>query len=473
MRRRSPFPVRRRSPSPDRRSLSPWDRRSRSPVRRRSVSPVRRRSPVPARRRSPTTSLSRSQSPASGSSASPVRRGSVSAVTMKSPRLQKSLRTSPKERTRNQESSESARMERRQPISLSPQRDHSDRNRSCRKVPSVSPSEKSLSYSDSRRIQTRSSGEDRLTSPYESPGKRAGDRRILDGNQSPAKLKDHRACHDSPVRSDEGLQKSREVKENSYKSTEKGSIRSSGGKNRESPDRPFSRRRSEGSDLRQKDNDIRSVEVFLKEAPVPKKSPRKGLLAEEKPDASYPGDGSKSDEKRSSRLKNAKDNSRSDSLVNTHKKVERSSPNLDSDSGSDGSDKQRAGVAEKRKHRRSGRQEAASDDTSSDSEIEDRKEAKRRRKEEKKSRKEERRRRREERRRRREEKRASKRKRKSKEADFSSSDVEKNEKNANASNGSKKYSSEEEETESQKKRLEIELREKALESLRAKKGISR
>lgn len=42
----------------------------------------------------------------------------------------------------------------------------------------------------------------------------------------------------------------REVKENSYKLIEKGFIRLFGGKNREFFDRFFSRRRSEGFDLR-------------------------------------------------------------------------------------------------------------------------------------------------------------------------------------------------------------------------------
>ena len=220
---------------------------------------------------------------------------------------------------------------------------------------------------------------------------------------------------------------------------------------------------------------IYSEEVPVKEARAAKKSPHKGSLSDETPDTLRAGDGPRLDEKRSSHIKDIRDDGRSGTLVDSRKKIERRSPIVNSDSGSDGSDKQRARV-EKRKHRRSSRREATSDDTSSDSEVEDRKEAKRRRKEEKKLRREERRRRREERRRRKEEKRSSKRKRKSKDADASSSEMEKNEKDANAFNaeqGTRKYSSEDEESESQKKRLEIELREKALESLRAKKGIGR
>lgn len=385
---------------------------------------------------------------------------------MKSPGRLKSIRESSEERTRDQEPDEPAKMTRKQPITLSPQRENSDRSRSRRKVPSVSPSpEKSPSYLEPPHTRTSSVTENRrLSSPHESPRKRVGNRRTLDGNQSP-RIREPRARHGSPEIIAEPLQNSREVE----KKSERGSVRLSGGKNRESPDRPDSRRRQGSTNSRQRDNEMRSEELSVKEARAPKKSPHKGSLSGEILNTS---DGRKSDEKRSSHSKDARDDDKSVTLVDSGKKVERRSPSVDSDSGSEGSDKQRARVAEKRKHRKSSRREAASDDSSSDSEIEDRKDAKRRRKEEKKMRKEERRRRRDERRRRKEEKRSSKRKRKSKDADASSSDIEKNEKDANAEKGTRKYSSEEE-SESQKKRLEIELREKALESLRAKKGISR
>lgn len=118
---------------------------------------------------------------------------------------------------------------------------------------------------------------------------------------------------------------------------------------------------------------------------------------------------------------------------------------------SDSKDKKR------RKTKRSERDEAASDsNASSDSDLEDRKEAKRRRKEEKKTKKEEKKRRREERRRKREERRDEKLKLKNRGyPDSSEGEAEK------SKNG-----------ESDPKRLEIELRNKALESLKAKKGIS-
>lgn len=107
-------------------------------------------------------------------------------------------------------------------------------------------------------------------------------------------------------------------------------------------------------------------------------------------------------------------------------------------SGSDESDGER-------KRKRSKKKDATSDDDddySHDSHTEDRKEAKKRRKEEKRLKKEERRKRREERRR----KKAEKQKLKT--------------------GGDVSPSSEEDD----QKKLEIELREKALESLRAKKG---
>lgn len=104
------------------------------------------------------------------------------------------------------------------------------------------------------------------------------------------------------------------------------------------------------------------------------------------------------------------------------------------------------------------------DDYSNDSEIEDKKGSKRRRKEEKRLRKEKKRRRREERRRRKEERRAEKLK-------------GKNYSDASASGGEhvgrrELHSSDNEEAEAIQKKLEIELRKKALESLKAKKGIN-
>lgn len=139
------------------------------------------------------------------------------------------------------------------------------------------------------------------------------------------------------------------------------------------------------------------------------------------------------------------------------------------DSPSKKADEHRVKAKEKRKHKRSDRKEVQSDDYSSYDSYEE-KGAKRRRKEEKKLKKEERRRRREDRRRKRDERHAGKLKLKSDDAGSSSSDLEQDH------SEDKSVRREPRESNSQKtvleqKKLEIELREKALESLRAKKGF--
>ncbi|CAI0393058.1 unnamed protein product [Linum tenue] len=132
---------------------------------------------------------------------------------------------------------------------------------------------------------------------------------------------------------------------------------------------------------------------------------------------------------------------------------------LDSDSDRSGKHEGK----EKRKHKRSHRHGKSSSDDESDSEVEERKEVKKRRKEEKKSRKEEKRRRREERHRKRGERQAEKLKLKKRDDDSSDDD--------HAARGKMYSSSDDEEEHSEQKKLEIELRKKALESLKAKKSI--
>ena len=180
-----------------------------------------------------------------------------------------------------------------------------------------------------------------------------------------------------------------------------------------------------------------------------------------------PGEGKRADDKNHSHSNNTKDSEQHCKPGTLHSSVEMvdySNQSGGLDSGSEDSDKGRSGDKEKRKSKRSERQEVTSDDDySDDSAVEDRKEAKKRRKEEKKLRKEKKRRRREERRRRREERRAEKQKVKNF-SDASGSDGE-------PVNGRGFHSSDNEDEAVQKK-LEIELREKALESLKAKKGIS-
>lgn len=152
------------------------------------------------------------------------------------------------------------------------------------------------------------------------------------------------------------------------------------------------------------------------------------------------------------------------------------SPSLGSDS--EESDKNRAKVKDKRKNKRSGRQEVESDEESSyDSYAEERKEAKRRRRrEEKKMRKEEKRWRREEKRRRKEERREGKQKLKSGGTVSTPSDTDgKHDDHFGDDQAVKRRKSGQDgmdEPLTEQKKLEIELREKAIELYMAKKGIS-
>uniref|UniRef100_A0A0E0KBU6 PWI domain-containing protein n=1 Tax=Oryza punctata TaxID=4537 RepID=A0A0E0KBU6_ORYPU len=144
------------------------------------------------------------------------------------------------------------------------------------------------------------------------------------------------------------------------------------------------------------------------------------------------------------------------------------------DSGSSASEEsgKHRSHSEKRKHKKSRKHKRRYDDSSDESNSEsDDKESKRRRKEEKRLRKEERRRRREERHRRKADRQASKLKLKHAETVDMASDLEKDCESDSDADVRKKgsYIGREE---SDQQKLEIELREKALESLRAKKAIN-
>uniref|UniRef100_A0A5B7AVD6 Putative serine/arginine repetitive matrix protein 1-like isoform X3 n=1 Tax=Davidia involucrata TaxID=16924 RepID=A0A5B7AVD6_DAVIN len=507
VRRRSP-PVRRRSPSPPRRRY----RRSPSTPRRRFPSPIRRRSPIPVRRRSSTPSQNRSPTSQEWSSPSPIRRMSPSLIRRKSPRRQRSPVQSPRERIRAQEKFSPVRhaplreniehpvetrkgpdsVARRPPVSLrSPQRDPRDRNDSRKKMPALSPSPyKSPSLSESPPgARKRSPSEDRRSfSSHESPVKQIRGEMVRGGSPSPPqKSREHKPRHDSPETSEEEEKTNyaREHQDQKPKSSEKKSTRSSTADERKdslekvhhkdeySPERLASLRSSEvrsrpdSLDLRKKDQEMKSEKtsgrVLHPEIPDQQQSP-----------ATY-----KADAKNRCRSNDVKGSDRlhkSETLSKSTRKVDQIDRSGSLDSGSEESDKHRAEVNEKRKHKRSERQEVASnDDFSCDSQREERKEAKRRRKEEKRLRKEERRRRREERRHRREERRAEKLKVKSIDTATSPPEFEKNH-DGYASDGDyiakrESHASDTEETESEQKKLEIELRKKALESLRAKKGV--
>ncbi|KAM1581397.1 hypothetical protein ACFX10_029253 [Malus domestica] len=469
-RRRSPSPVRRpRSPSPvrRRRSPSPLRRcRSRSPVRRRSPSPVRRsyrRSPLntrdryvsplqhrsPVRSRRSPTPPHRSPSPHDQSS-SPIQHDSPSPIRRTS-KLQRSPSQSPQERTRSLEKTSS--VPHRSSSHGSLQRELKNGNDSRKRETDFLPSpERSRILSESP-PGVRSSSEERrrsLSSPDESPVRRPREQMTRNVSSSPPrKLREQQLRRGSPDTSED-----------------KPIVSPAKVRNKEE----YSKNRLGNKDSRNKEQEMKSGKSSgrgVPESPDQQQSPtiyKDSLHGEtQNPDA-----GRKSDEKNRSHSKNSKDSDRHRKPGSVHSSVEKVDHGNRSgtvDSGSEESEKRRGGDKGKRKNKRSERQEVTSeDDYSNDSEIDERKDAKRRRKEEKRSRKEKKRRRREERRHRKEERRAEKLKGKNY-SGASASDCE-------HVGRRELHSSDNEETEAIQKKLEIELRKKALESLKAKKGIS-
>lgn len=505
VRRRSPSPLRRRMRSPlRRRSPSPLRRRSRSPVRRRSPMAVRRRhrspstprrrSPSPLLRRSPVSSRRRSPTPSRRpyglSSPSPVRRKSPSSIRRKSPvhyrrspvqssrgRIRSPERLSPVRRAPLKESVEELVDMRKGPKSLargpqsflrSPQRDSMNRNSSRKRVPSLSPSpEKSPIYSESPPGIRESGARDdkKLLSPHESPVRQARERMMTRGRSRSPEQKPRFESPEIIGGREDGVHKPYLVQKdspmNAHRKEEYSPERSAGRRATETRSRP------DNFELRRKDHEIMSERTGRVVHP-------RG--SDEKPRGSDLIEGNRADE--NSPANNIKDcvrHHKSESVPKSVEKVDQNNQSGNFDSGSEDSDKYRANIKEKRKHKRSDRHEMASDDDHSyDSEVAERKEAKRRRREEKKLRKEERHRRHEERRRKREERHAEKLKVRS----TSAVTREKNHDDALASDDehvARKESSfsDTEERESKQKKLEIELRQKALETYQAKKGISR
>ncbi|XVE59304.1 hypothetical protein DITRI_Ditri05aG0035400 [Diplodiscus trichospermus] len=424
--RRSPLHVRRRSPSPLRHRLSPSvHRRSPSPVRRRrhrSSSTPRQRSSSLVRRRSPASSR-RSITPPRGNSLSPYQSSSLSPVQRRS---SSPGRRSPKEPRSPLSSLGEGQRKRgklspvgRRPSSLrSPLRDLKDQRGAHDKVPkSLSLMNKSPVSKSPSRARNRSPSEDgRLTSPCESPTRKRRERIACDDSLSPErKPRELKGQHGSQRKSDEAGRS----RHSPLVSKQRLSPREV-----HTPERVASSRSTE-SRSRLDDLESRKKDLEMKS----KRSSGKGVRLE------------------------TPDQQRSPALSE------------DSFQGSEEDDKCRTKRKEKRKHKRSERREDTSDDCSSyDSEIEDRKEAKRRKKEEKRLRKEERRKRRQERRRRKEERHAEKLKMKGQDDDS----------NSDGEHGARRKSHpiDDEEAENEQKRLEIELRRKAIESLKAKKGIS-
>ncbi|XVF20001.1 hypothetical protein REPUB_Repub11eG0160200 [Reevesia pubescens] len=496
-RRRSPSPVqRRRSPSPvHRRSRSPVHRRSPSLIRRRSPLPVRRPSPSPLQRRSPSparqrrhrspstprhrsSSLARRRSPASsrrsitpsnGKSPSPYQSSSLSPVQRRS--------SSPVRRSlREQRSPLLSPRERQRPSSVkSPNRDLMDQRDAGDKGPALSPFQNKSTVSKSpSHVRYRSASEDRRSSsPYDSPMRQRRERIAHDDSLSPEQkrreLKDQRDSQGTGIKNEANRSRHSPAVTKQRVSPRKVHTpeRLAGSRSTES------RSRLDNIESRKKDLEMKSERSSGKGVrlgtPDRQRSPAysEDSFQGEKQSASHLRERKRSGDRSRSRQNNLKESDEHDKAETSAMLLEKVDHNNHGvDSGSEGSDKRRTKHKEKKKHKRFERREVTSDDdSSSDSDIEDRKEAKRRRKEEKRLRKEEKRRRREERHHRREERLADKLKKKG-QHDDSNSDGE-------HAARRKSLPSDDEESETEQKQLEIELRKKALESLKAKKGISR
>ncbi|OVA15587.1 PWI domain [Macleaya cordata] len=537
-RRRSPSPVqrrsRRRSPTPRRISPSPLRRRSPSPPRRRSPSPVRRRSPPPRspkqRRRSPmrsprqrnrSRSPYRSRSPVFRSRRSLSRDREIQTNGVGSRRSRDDYasqrargKRSPVRHTPEREEVELSGQDRkaldpvarRPPISLrSPQREPRNRSDGHKKVPVLTSPEGSPSRSESSpRMGKVISRDDK--SPSESPVRVERARMARADSASPVRQRrDHASRRDSPDTSGgEEISHARGDGGHRSVSPRKRIRHSSAVDNKNIPSKNFNNeeyspkrfagdqsgeatgRRMENLELRKKDRDRKSEKASVR-AEHPGSSTQHvlrtvvgveygpGRIEDERSTLNQIPDEQSFGKKRS--REGSVRGDKTEALQKSRKRVDNNRPAAsDSDYDSEDNEKYRSEEMEKRKHKRSDRHQMASDDDASyDSQIDARKEAKRRRKEEKRLKKEERRRRREERHRKREERRAGRLKAKSMDTVPTPSHIEKNRNVADDVDGdvaSKRESnpSDIEETETEQKKLEIELRKKALESLRAKKA---
>ncbi|KAJ7980811.1 Serine/arginine repetitive matrix protein 1 [Quillaja saponaria] len=501
-RRRYPSPVQHRSRSPVRRRLrSPVRRRSRSPVQRRSPSPVRNESRSPLRRRysrhrSPSPSQrrrppipKRSPTPPHRRSSSLDDRDSQSPVRKKSPKYRRSHGQSSREQIRIRESLS--------PIShlpssssRSPQIDKVQNSSHNKDQGSLSSPENSPILRGSAQARNKTISEDsRSISPYESPQRqRRG--RSPDESLSPPRIpRQQKPRHDGPETSEEGEETnySRENRGHTSK-IEKRSMHEPLVSKRKDLTTKLSYKehlssetsslaselytRSGNMDLRRKDQVIKidksSGKGVHPGTPGQQKSPVNKEYLQGERQHMPSGEGRRSDEKNKSHSNHSKDSGqhhKTEAIPDSVGRIDHGKRKTSYDPGSEESDKNKREGKDKRKHRRSERKQVDSDDSYSyESELEGKKEAKRRKKEERKLRKEERRRRREERRRRKEERRSGKLKMKNKRDDYDSDSEDAERKVA--------HPSDDEESPSEQKKLEIELRKKALESLNAKRGIS-
>lgn len=435
---------------------------------------------VSDRKWSPSPSPRRSLSSGEWSSKSPTRNVSPSPVRRNAPRQARSPVQSSEGRVRTQDRLLPVARRSSSPV-RNVQRDKDHNLLHYKSQGSLSTPEKSPTRSVSPQARNKIVSED--SSPHESPWKQRGVMLTQKKSLSPPqKSRILKSRHDSPETS-EGAEEtyfSRESRDHKTRSSQRKMKYLSPDSKRKvssakthtedilSPERTAghlgseSRGRNDNIDLSKKGQEIKSDKSSGRGAGTPtqrKSSMYKESFSGEKLIESYDADSKKSGEKNHSHSSFAKGSDQHGKL-----EVAQAKQSASCDSGSEESSRHRREGKDKRKHKRSERKVASDEESSYDSELENRKEAKRRKKEERKLRKEERRRRREERRRRKEERRAEKLKMKSKAEDYTSDDEEAERMDFHRSDN--------EETPSDQKKLEIELRNKALESLKAKKGLN-
>ncbi|KAL3328158.1 hypothetical protein AABB24_035677 [Solanum stoloniferum] len=510
LRRRTPSPTQRRSPSPVSRGYH------RSPLSPRQSSPflVQRKPSISGRKRS-LTPARRSLSSQESLSPSPIYRRSPSPIRKRMSKNERSPVQSPRGRIRSREKYFSVRyaspvkteahkgsrsLERRRPTtSGSPQKRIYDRKDSLEKElplppqlswsPSV-PESPRLSRSDSESPPTK-----RGRSPSEDRGPRStsNQREIKTSDFdsfSPSKLREQKVSSDisEKIADQKEMNHSREAFEHKprssrkipttpdpYKDLGKGFVEKEFSDIHSRSDRLESRKRNEAIKSEKFSGSMEHTKELDKQ-----KSPstHRHSHSVKRLKESYDGESVKADKENLSHTNDTKGKElhvESEAPLTSSKKVEQNDISSNEGSGFEESEKRRAKIKDKRKHKRFDRYESTLDD-SSDSDVEDRKEAKKRRKEERRLKKEEKRRRQEERRRRKGERRSQKLKSKSANAISSPSDTERNPDNRASDDEHLRkegqHGREIEESESLQKRLEIELREKALKSLRAKKGLN-
>ncbi|XP_050901781.1 uncharacterized protein LOC127108360 isoform X2 [Lathyrus oleraceus] len=453
IRRRSPLPMQQRSPNMRRRSPSPMRRmplsrgqRSSSPMhspevqrldsripRNRSPSPLRYRSPLSGKKRSSSASPKRSPQD-DWSSQSPVRE-SPSPVKRTLPRHQRSPVQSSMGRVRVQKKLSPEVYKPSSPLQ-SIQTDKNGKASGYRSQDSMSTPEKSPIQSISPQAISKTSSINR--SPHEIR-LRQREKLINEGSLSPPKKPtNHKPSHDIPETS-EGMEEayySRELRDPKSNSSEKKSRHSPvskriGSSAKFNDEDEFNLERAAShlaSEYNQYDSNERSKQgQDIKcgkssgkggESPGQQKSPMsKEIVSSKKPHDSYDAEIKQTDDKDQSNSKFAKSSDQHHKPETTQDlvgKVDHINQSASYDSEESG--KHRRDGKDRRKHKRSEKKAVSSNENDSyDSELEDRKEAKRRKKEEKKKlRKEEKHRKREERRRKREERHAGKLKVKSK-----------------------------------------------------------